>query len=49
MKIGVIGAGHRGRIAYARLLEKYDDVKIISFVDVDREKLEACKKEFGIG
>ncbi|NVF11127.1 Gfo/Idh/MocA family oxidoreductase [Anaerococcus sp. AGMB00486] len=48
MKLGVIGAGHRGRIAYARLLREYGDVEIKSFVDIDEKKLEACKKEFNI-
>lgn len=48
MKVGVIGAGHRGRIAYARLLKEYKDVEIKSFVDIDEKKLEACKKEFDI-
>lgn len=48
MKVGVIGAGHRGRNAYARLLRSYEDVEIVSFVDTDIKRLESCKEEFGV-
>ena len=48
MKIGVIGAGHRGRNAYARLLRNYEDVEIVSFVDTDLERLKSSQDEFGI-
>lgn len=48
MKVGIIGAGHRGRNAYARLLNDYSDVEIVTFVDTDKEKLKSVKKEFEI-
>ncbi len=32
MKVGIIGAGERGRIAYARELDKYAEVEIVAAV-----------------
>lgn len=48
MKVAIIGAGHRGRMVYARELNKYNDVTVVSFVDIDDTKLKSVSEEFSI-
>lgn len=48
MKVGIIGAGERGRIAYARELNKYEEVEIVAAVEWNQEKLKLTGEEFGI-
>ena len=48
MKVGIIGAGERGRIAYARELNKYEEVEIVAAVEWNQKKLELTGEEFGI-
>lgn len=48
MRVGIIGAGERGRIAYARELNKYDDVEIVSIVEIGEKRLKLTGEEFNI-
>lgn len=47
-RIAIIGAGERGRIAYARELGQYEDVKIAAVVDKDKKRLELAQEEFAL-
>lgn len=48
MRVGIIGAGERGRIAYARELIKYDGVEISAIVERNEKKLDLAGEEFGV-
>lgn len=48
IKVAIIGAGHRGRMAYARNLNRYDDVSVVSLVDRNKLTLTEGAKEFNI-
>lgn len=48
MKVAVVGCGNRGHEAYAKELNRYDDVDIVSALDWDQTKLDKVKKEFNI-
>ena len=47
VKIGVIGAGHLGKI-HLRLLKEINTVELIGFYDHHPEHAESVSKEFGI-
>lgn len=47
IKIGVLGAGHLGKI-HIRLLKEINKYQLVGFYDPDRENSEAVAKEFGI-
>ncbi|MDF2436716.1 MAG: oxidoreductase [Bacteroidota bacterium] len=47
IKIGVLGAGHLGKI-HIRLLKEIDRYQLIGFYDPDKENAAAVEKEFGI-
>ena len=47
VKIGVIGAGHLGKI-HLRLLKEINTVELIGFYDHHPEHAESVLKEFGI-
>lgn len=48
MKVAVVGCGNRGHEAYAKKLNLYDDVDIVSVLDWDQTKLDKVKNEFNI-
>jgi predicted dehydrogenase len=47
IKIGIVGAGHLGKI-HIRLLKEIDKFKIVGFYDQNPEAAELVEKEFGI-
>jgi predicted dehydrogenase len=47
LKIGVLGAGHLGKI-HIRLLKEIHSAKLIGFFDLDKDAAVAVEKEFGI-
>lgn len=47
LKIGVLGAGHLGKI-HIRLLKEIEDFQLIGFYDPDPERAEFASKEFDI-
>lgn len=47
IKIGVLGAGHLGKI-HIRLLKEITKFELVGFYDVNAEAAEAVEKEFGI-
>lgn len=47
MKIGVIGAGHLGKI-HIRILKQADFAELVGFYDVSKEVRESVSEEFGI-
>mgnify|MGYP000096896047 CR=1 FL=1 len=47
IKIGVLGAGHLGKI-HLKLIKEIADFELIGFFDPDFEKSEHARKEFGI-
>jgi predicted dehydrogenase len=47
IKIGIVGAGHLGKI-HIRLLKEIDKFKVIGFYDQNPEAAELVEKEFGI-
>ena len=47
IKIGVLGAGHLGKI-HIRLLKEIDKFEVIGFYDSDQSVAETVEKEFGI-
>ena len=49
IKVGIIGAGSAGCNIHGRLLlERKDKFEIVSFCDIDREKLAVVEKRFGV-
>ena len=46
-KIGVVGAGHLGRI-HIKILQNADFVNLVGFYDIDREVREKINAEFGV-
>ncbi len=48
LKVGVLGAGHLGKIHIRCLAGLADDYQIIGFYDANTETAEAVSKEFGI-
>lgn len=48
IRVGIIGAGERGRIAYGRILNSYEDVKIAAIVEQDPNRLAITGAEFGV-
>ncbi len=47
IKIGVIGAGHLGKI-HIKLLKEIEEANLIGFYDIDKENAKKVEKEFGI-
>lgn len=47
LKIGVLGAGHLGKI-HIKLLAEIEDFDLIGFFDLDKEKVKEVEKQFGI-
>lgn len=47
VRIGVLGAGHLGRI-HIKILRQIDDFELVGFYDPDPEKASATEKEFGV-
>lgn len=47
VKIGVLGAGHLGKI-HIKLLQQISDFEIVGFYDPDFEKSEVARKQFNI-
>ena len=47
MKIGVLGAGHLGKI-HLKLIKGIPDLELVGFFDPDHEKAEFTRDEFGI-
>jgi predicted dehydrogenase len=47
IKIGIVGAGHLGKI-HIRLLKEIDKFKVVGFYDQNPEAAELVEKEFGI-
>ena len=46
LKIGVLGAGHLGKI-HLRLLQQSDKYELVGFYDPNQENAEKISKEFG--
>lgn len=47
LKIGVLGAGHLGKI-HLKLIKQIGDYELVGFYDPDNEKSAAAEKEFGV-
>ncbi len=47
LKIGLIGAGHLGKI-HLKLLKDIEEANLIGFYDIDRENAKQVEKEFGV-
>lgn len=47
LKIGLVGAGHLGKI-HLKLLKELDQFKIVGFYDADKEKAAKIKDEYGV-
>ena len=48
LKIGVIGAGHLGKIHLKLLLELKDTFEVIGFYDTDRENAKNVNRSFRV-
>ena len=48
LKIGVIGAGHLGKIHLKLLLELKDTFEVIGFYDTDRENAKIVNRSFRV-
>lgn len=47
LKIGVLGAGHLGKI-HIRLLAEIKDFELVGFFDLDKENVKKVEEEFGV-
>ncbi len=47
LKIGLIGAGHLGKI-HLKLLKDIEEADLIGFYDIDKDNAERVEKEFGV-
>ena len=48
LKIGVLGAGHLGKIHIKLIQELKDEYQLVGFYDIDEENAKLCAEEFGI-
>lgn len=48
LKIGVVGAGHLGKIHIRLLLELKEQFELVGFYDVDKQNAHAVSEQFGI-
>ncbi|MDO4593948.1 MAG: Gfo/Idh/MocA family oxidoreductase [Tissierellia bacterium] len=48
IKVAVIGAGHRGNLAYASQFLNRNDIKAVSFTDTDEEKLKIMQVKYNL-
>lgn len=48
LKIGVLGAGHLGKIHIKLILELKEEFQLVGFYDIDEQNGKKCSEEFGI-